>query len=88
MPRVNETGEENSGRTTGAADEPSCDDTALMGLDEGMRKIFEEMPIETAVSPDQLVSDGVDVSDVITALTFLELCGLVSSLPGGLYIRK
>jgi len=53
-----------------------------------MRKIFEEMPIDTAVSPDQLTTDGTDVSDVITALTFLELCGLVSSLPGGLYIRK
>ena len=37
---------------------------------------------------DMLVGEGADVSDVITALTFLELCGLVSSLPGGLYIRK
>ena len=66
----------------------SHDDSVLEGLDTGVRKIFEEMPIETAVSPDQLVGDGADVSDVITALTFLELCGLVSSLPGGLYIRK
>jgi DNA processing protein len=64
------------------------DDSALDGLDAGVRKIFEEMPIDTAVSPDQLVGEGADVSDVITALTFLELCGLVSSLPGGLYIRK
>ena len=64
------------------------DDSALDGLDAGVRKIFEEMPIDTAVSPDMLVGEGADVSDVITALTFLELCGLVSSLPGGLYIRK
>ena len=64
------------------------DDSVLDGLDEGVRKIFEEMPIDTAVSPDMLVGEGADVSDVITALTFLELCGLVSSLPGGLYIRK
>lgn len=64
------------------------DDSVLDGLDAGVRKIFEEMPIDTAVSPDMLVGEGADVSDVITALTFLELCGLVSSLPGGLYIRK
>ena len=64
------------------------DDSVLEGLDAGVRKIFEEMPIDTAVSPDMLVGEGADVSDVITALTFLELCGLVSSLPGGLYIRK
>ena len=46
------------------------------------------MPIDSAVSPDALVEDGFGASDVITALTMLELCGLVTSLPGGLYIRK
>ena len=69
-------------------EDTSDNDSILEGLEPGVRRIFEEMPIDTAVSPDQLVSDGVDISDVITALTFLELCGLVSSLPGGLYIRK
>ena len=29
-----------------------------------------------------------DVGDVITALTMLELAGLVSSLPGGAYVRN
>ncbi len=60
----------------------------LAGLDENTRRIFEEMPINSAVCPDALIQNGMSVPDVITALTMLELCGLVSSLPGGLYIRK
>ncbi len=60
----------------------------LRGLDENARKVFYEMPIDTAVSPDALMIDGCDIGDVITSLTMLELCGLVSSLPGGLYLRK
>ena len=60
----------------------------LAGLDEGSKRIFAEMPIDTAVSPDFLVVDGFSTPDVVTALTMLELCGLVTSLPGGLYMRK
>ncbi len=60
----------------------------LAGLDENTKRIFSQMPIDSAISPDRLVEDGFGASDVVTALTMLELCGLVSSLPGGLYIRK
>ena len=60
----------------------------LAGLDENARRIFAEMPIDTSVSPDALIVDGCDIGDVVTALTMLELCGLVTSLPGGLYVRK
>ncbi len=60
----------------------------LAGLDEVQRKVFNEMPIDTAVSADKLVGIGYDVGDVVTALTMLEICGLVTALPGGLYIRK
>ena len=60
----------------------------LAGLDDSTRRIFLQMPMDSAVSPDRLVEDGYTASDVITALTMLELCGLVTSLPGGLYIRK
>lgn len=60
----------------------------LAGLDERTKKVFAQMPIDMAVSPDLLVDEGFDVGDVITSLTMLELCGLVTSLPGGLYMRK
>ena len=60
----------------------------LAGLDERTKKVFAQMPIDMAVSPDLLVDEGFDVGDVITSLTMLELCGFVTSLPGGLYMRK
>ena len=69
-------------------EKPSVNEDMLAGLDEGTRRIFSQMPIDSAVSPDRLVEEGFDASDVVTALTMLELCGLVTSLPGGLYIRK
>lgn len=60
----------------------------LAGLDETTRRVFESLPIDKAVSPDALAAAGIGVGDAITSLTMLELCGLVSSLPGGLYVRK
>ena len=60
----------------------------LSTLDETTRKVFENMPIDKAVSPDSLSALGIGIGDAITSLTMLELCGLVSSLPGGLSIRK
>ena len=68
---------------------PRTDNEALLSsLDDVARRVFSEMPIDLAVTPDKLVSVGVSAAEVITALTMLELMGLVSSLPGGLYIRK
>lgn len=60
----------------------------IAGLDPTTRKILEALPQDRAVSADAAVGDGISVSDAITSLTLLELYGLVSSLPGGLYIRK
>ena len=40
------------------------------------------------MSVDKIICEGLSAQDVITALTMLEIKGLVSSLPGGLYIRK
>jgi DNA processing protein len=68
-----------------AADESAA---LLSTLDETTRKVFENMPIDKAVSPDSLSALGIGIGDAITSLTMLELCGLISSLPGGLYIRK
>ena len=58
------------------------------GLDEKTAAVFEAIPCNSPVSVDKIVCDGLSAQDVITALTVLEIMGLVSSLPGGLYIRK
>lgn len=66
------------------------DDSAriLEGLDDASRKVFGLMPIDKSVSPDTFTAQGMDIGEVITALTMLEISGLISSLPGGLYVRK
>lgn len=61
---------------------------ALEGLDSVTRRVFELMPIDRGVSPDEFTVSGIGIAEAITALTMLELCGLVSSLPGGTYIRR
>ena len=60
----------------------------LAGLDEVSRRVFENLPMDRAVSPDALTIDGVGMGEIITALTMLEISGLAESLPGGLYVRK
>ena len=72
------------------APEQVADNSAalLSTLDDTTRRVFENMPIDKAVSPDSLSALGIGIGDAITSLTMLELCGLISSLPGGLYIRK
>ena len=60
----------------------------LASLNEKQRKIFEEMPLDRAVTVDYLTKTGFSLGEVISALTVLEIRGLVSSLPGALYIRK
>ena len=71
-------------------EESLADQSAAMlsTLDEFTRKVFEALPIDKAVSPDALAAQGLDIGAAITSLTMLELYGLVSSLPGGLYVRK
>ena len=61
---------------------------ALASLSEKHRRVFDEMPLDKAVSTDYLVKAGFKLADVIAALTVLEIKGLISSLPGSLYVRK
>lgn len=74
-----------SRRETGAGDNSA---KALESLTEKQRKIFDEMPLDRAVTVDYLTKTGFKLGEVISALTILEVKGLVSSLPGALYIRK
>lgn len=60
----------------------------LESLDDYERKIFEEMPLDRAVSADYFAANGENLARAMFALTTLEIKGLVSSLPGALYIRK
>jgi DNA processing protein len=70
--------------------EPSktVDTAALDSLSEKQRKIFDEMPLDRAVTVDYLTKSGFKLGEVISALTVLEIKGFISSLPGALYVRK
>ncbi len=57
-------------------------------LNEKQRMIFDELPLDRAVPADYLINAGFAMKDVFSALTVLEVKGLISSLPGGLYQRK
>lgn len=57
------------------------------GLGEQERKVFDAMPDDRSVSADSLVSDELSSSDVMSALTLLELCSAVESTAGG-FFRK
>ena len=60
----------------------------LAALSDRERKIFTEMPIDRAISIDRLSTLGFSIGDIMTAMTILEIRGLVTSLPGGLYLKK
>ena len=57
-------------------------------LDEKSRNIFEEIPIDRAISIEKLCALGYTVGEVMSSLTMLEINGLISTLPGNLYIRR
>ncbi|MBO5415459.1 MAG: DNA-processing protein DprA [Clostridia bacterium] len=80
-------GQEYSGQTDNREVSDNSD-TVLAALDEVTRRVFNLMPLDRAVSPDEFASAGVGIAEAITSLTMLEISGLVSSLPGGTYIRK
>ncbi len=60
----------------------------LEGLDPLTKRIFDMMPMDRAVLPDEFTEEGIGIAETVTAFTMLEISGLVSALPGGAYIRK
>ena len=64
------------------------DESVLASLTEEQRRIFGDMPCDKPITPDFLMKNGYNIGMVMATLTILEIKGLVSSLPGGMYIRK
>lgn len=60
----------------------------LESLSETQRAVFLAMPLDHAVPVDVLTREGFSMGDVLAAMTILEIKGLVTSLPGGLYARR
>jgi DNA processing protein len=63
---------------------PNVDVSALTPR---QRQLYAMLP-DTPFSVDVLVSGGVPVAEAISTLTVLEIYGLLSSKPGGLYVKN
>ena len=61
---------------------------ALDSLSDKQRRIFDAIPLDKPISVDGLTSLGFSMGEIMSSLTVLEIKGLISSLPGALYIRK
>lgn len=61
---------------------------AYAALSPELKKVYDRLPSDNAVSVDKLTGNGIGVAQAISALTMLELYGLVTSLPGGLYLKN
>ena len=59
----------------------------LSRLDESIISVYRAMPAGRGVTVDEICAAGLSAGQVMTGLTMLELNKLVSSLPGGRYIR-
>lgn len=62
----------------------SPSENAIAALDDTTRRIYELLP-EGTFTPDDVAAKGVAVYHAVTALTMLEISGLVTSLPGGMF---
>lgn len=60
----------------------------LSELSEKHQNVFKDFPLDKAVTMDDLCRMGHSISDVMSAITLLEMKGLISTLPGNLYIRR
>ncbi len=60
----------------------------LASLDEKHRALFAEIPDDRAITADTLAKLGYSIGEIMSVMTVLEIKGLVSSLPGGLYIKR
>ncbi len=62
-------------------------DAVLQALSPVERAILQAMPDDRSVSADSLTGLGFSSAEIITALTMLELAGLLQKLPGSLYTK-
>lgn len=90
VPKIKKIGESNAPqKEENIPIEPArIDEIALEGLSEDQRKIFNELPCDKPTSVDVLAKGGYNIGMLMATLTILEIKGLITSLPGGMYIRK
>ena len=72
-------------------EEPHVSDMSqkiIDSLTEKQKAVFDEIPLDKPITVDGLTKLGFSMGEIMSSLTILEIKGLISSLPGALYIRK
>lgn len=74
------------------ATEPDADDDysidpSLNWVGDQQVAILSAMPKGRPISPDDIAKAGFSIADILSAMTMLEVAGMVEILPGGLYKR-
>ncbi len=88
-PKIKKMSEAGSAQKTEVKEKASAvSEDVLATLTEEQRRIFADMPCDKPVAIDEMMKNGYSVSKLTANLTILEIKGLVSSLPGGMYMRK
>lgn len=64
------------------------DPSVIATLTEEQKSIFNELACDKPTSVEQLTKLGYGIGTLMASLTILEIKGLITSLPGGMYIRK
>ena len=72
---------------TAASSQASSADALFSSLDPISQTVLRAIPDDTAVSLDDLRSLEYPYGDIVSALTILEINGLLQKLPGALYVK-
>jgi len=88
MKKINETTATESKQEPEYAKKSTVDQSIIDTLTADERSVWDGMPCDRPVSVDEIAKSGHDVSSLIATLTLLEIKGLISTLPGGMYLRK
>lgn len=67
---------------------PENTEKKLAALSDKQREILAAFPDDRAISADELASVGYSGAETMGSLALLEMLGIISSLPGGLYIKN
>ncbi len=88
MKRIHETTATEGKQEPESAKKSTVDQSIIDTLTADERSVWDGMPCDRPVSVDEIAKSEHDVSSLIATLTLLEIKGLISTLPGGMYLRK
>lgn len=70
-----------------AGAKPSAPDAVLSSLSPVQLAVMEAIPDEQGITADALASIGYPYGEIVSALTMLEILGLIQKLPGAIYVK-